>query len=196
MRISYPLQKCSNNHRNLPIKVFVSNLLENDKENRRVAAEEIGRGILRGKKRMDEQPENRLQAHEKSKHPAPWDASFNPEARESRKLQAREGMSYDDKRSAVNDSGEDDVDVGARLAYQTSSIYLYRPQIEMEEQPSLIQKNDTFSATMETTTEDTVSYEYDPNLINEYGWVQVADGIYNVDANILLEKHSFDQEED
>lgn len=45
-------------------------LLEKDKENKRaaniVAAEEIGRGISRGSKRMAGQPANREQVHEKA----------------------------------------------------------------------------------------------------------------------------------
>lgn len=74
------------------------------------------------------------------------------------------------------------------------------PPVKKDKKKSKVPEDDIFATTIETTTAttttaNTVSSEYDPDLVDEYGWVQVAGGFYSVEANVLLEKHPFNQEE-
>lgn len=60
--------------------------------------------------------------------------------------------------------------------------------IKKDQKKSKIPEDDVFSTAAEativiTTTANTTSLDYDSDLIDEYGWVQIDDRYYNVEAN-------------
>jgi hypothetical protein len=73
------------------------------------------------------------------------------------------------------------------------------PTIKNDQKKSKIPEDNVFSTVTEAATitpaASIAPLEYDPKLVDEYGWVQVGTRYYNVEADIYVDEYPLSQEE-